>query len=440
MQTKNTDLKKRTQEVLIWVVGSILLFMVLSSAIPIVLQIVNAVSRSPQSSISTTSTPSADTVLNEAKGAADKADQEAAQTQSILNVINFIAVAFTAVLAIASVIGLRGFRELESEGRSRIGELDKKREAIETLQKETEERLKAIGDLQTFVELQKSVTKSIEDTNKALLYLILGNQLVEQNKVSEAIETYEKVKALQPHDPLVNYALGRTYSAIESFDKAIECLEISVANDSGFAQAHFELGLAYRRRADKRYSNNQKMYDDEYDKAIEQIKIAVKLLPTDEEIVASLGGTYRRAKDYRNALRYYNQSLAINPNSSYAMGNVAILAWHEGDLATARDTFKRTKELATKRITARTSYEPYWDYYDRGMAELVLGQKEEAMNDYRLAISLTRNSEHFKTVIDYLKFLEEVEDRYPIDGLEEALLLVGKAKADADTLMIAKAL
>ena len=91
----------------------------------------------------------------------------------------------------------------------------------------------------------------MEDTNKALLYLILGNQLVEQKKIANAIEAYEKVKALRPEDPQVNYILGRTYRGISSYDQAITRLITSVEADPSFAQAHLELGYAYRNRADK---------------------------------------------------------------------------------------------------------------------------------------------------------------------------------------------
>ena len=66
------------------------------------------------------------------------------------------------------------------------------------------------------------------------------------------------------------------------------------------------------------------------------------------------------------------------------------------------------------------------------MANLVLGLKEEALNDYRSAAKLTFNPEHFKSVLTGLYFLKEVEDKYPIDGLNEALAIVEFAKTEAE--------
>lgn len=373
-------------------------------------------------------------------GIAPSNDELSQQIQNMLNLIDFVALTFTAILTVAGLVGFTRFQDFQKETASRMDELDQKRKVIEDLQKEMQDKIDAVGELRKYVELQESVTKSVEDTNKALLYLILGNQLVEQKKIAEAIEAYEKVKALRPEDPQVNYILGRTYRGISSYDQAITCLTTSVEVDPSFAPAHFELGSAYRNRADKLYSapDDEIKRDEEYEKAIEQIKLAAKLQPNDQEILGAVGGIYRRAKDYKRALMYYKQVRNAKPDSSYAVGNIAILAWHEGNKAVSLDAFRRTEELATKRIDSGLSYEPFWDYYDRGMARLVLGHRALAVSDYHTAIDLTRSPEHFKSVLDGLRFFKEVEDKYPIDGLDEVLNMVMDAGMDAEARMVAK--
>jgi tetratricopeptide (TPR) repeat protein len=160
---------------------------------------------------------------------------------------------------------------------------------------------------------------------------------------------------------------------------------------------------------------------------------AKRLLPDDEEILATLGGTYRRYGKYQDALNYYHQALDLNPESSYALGNVASLSWHEGKLEDSREAYRRTEELATRRINSKISYEPFWDYYDRAMSKLVLGPKDKALDDYRFAAKLTFNPENYKSVLDGLFFLKEVEDKYPIDGLNDAITIVKTAKAEAES-------
>jgi hypothetical protein len=67
------------------------------------------------------------------------------------------------------------------------------------------------------------------------------------------------------------------------------------------------------------------------------------------------------------------------------------------------------------------------------MAKLVLGPKDEALDDYRSAARLTFNPENFKSVLDGLFFLKEVEDQYPIVGLNDAITIVETAKAEAES-------
>jgi tetratricopeptide (TPR) repeat protein len=273
------------------------------------------------------------------------------------------------------------------------------------------------------------------DIFKAFSYLESGNQLLEQKKIKAAIQVFQKAKHIQPDNVQVNYILGQTYRKIKLYDEAIVCLRTAIAVDEEFALAHFELGMAYRSQADKLYVGPtlKQQHDEEYEKAIESLKEAIRLLPDDEEIIAALGGTYRRYGKYQDALDCYNQALKLNPDSSYALGNVALLSWHEGKLDDSRRAYNRTEQIANKRIATEISYEPFWDYYDLAMAKLVLGRKDEALKDYQTAVDLTLTPENFQSVLDGLSFLKEVEDKYPIDGLNDAITIVEAGKAQAES-------
>jgi tetratricopeptide (TPR) repeat protein len=288
--------------------------------------------------------------------------------------------------------------------------------------------------LQKFATVQDKTIKNIDDTSKALLYLVIGNRLLERAKISAAIEEFQKAKQLQPDEPQVNYILGEIYRKIGSYDKAIVCLETAIAAEKEFALAHFELGMAYRSQADKLYVGPalKQQHDEDYVKAIEHLKEAIRLLPDDEENIATLGGTYRRYGKYQDALDCYNQALKLKPDSSYALGNVALLSWHEGKLDDSRRAYSRTEQIAKKRIATGISYEPFWDYYDLAMAKLVLGRKDEALKDYQAAVDLTLTPENFQSVLSGLSFLREVEDKYPIDGLNDAITIVEAGKTEAE--------
>jgi tetratricopeptide (TPR) repeat protein len=292
----------------------------------------------------------------------------------------------------------------------------------------------ANNQLQKFAQVQNTTIKNIDDASRALSYLAMGNQLLEQKKIQAAIQALQKAKQLRLKDVQVNYMLGQIYRKIGSYDEAIECLETAIASEKEFALAHFELGIAYRNQADKLYADLslKQQHDQEYEKAIVHLKEATSLLPDDEEIIATLGGTYRRYGRYQDALKCYNHALELNPDSSYALGNVALLSWHEGKLDEARSAYRRTEDIATKRIDAKISYEPFWDYYDLAMAKLVVGRKDEALEDYRLAAKLTFTPDQFKSVLTGIYFLKEVENKYSIGGLNEALAIVEAGKTEAE--------
>ncbi|MBV9706801.1 MAG: tetratricopeptide repeat protein, partial [Chloroflexi bacterium] len=268
----------------------------------------------------------------------------------------------------------------------------------------------------------------------AISYLVLGNQLWEQRKGDQAIDLYTKARKLRQHDPQINYALGRAYTGVGRYEQAIEYLTLAVNEDTEFAQAHWQLGIATRLQADKTYGKmgDEEQRDEDYRKAIIELKRAITLLPNYEDALGALGGTYRRLKKYQSSLKYYKEALKANPQSSYARGNVALLAWHEGDLTSAREAFSKTEEIATERINAHISEDPYWDFYDRGLAKLVLGQKAAALEDYRTASGLTRTTSDFESVLDGMKFLQEVEPQRSIDGLDQAFKIVSQAKEELE--------
>jgi tetratricopeptide (TPR) repeat protein len=307
--------------------------------------------------------------------------------------------------------------------------------SIDKQVKDLESRITEANDkLQAFDQVQDETIKKIESSSRALLYLVMGNRLLEQKKISAAIDIFKKAKQLQPDDTQVNYILGQTYRTIGLYDGSIDCLEAAIASEKEFPLAYYELGWAYRNRADELYGNPElkQKHDEEYDKAILNLKEATRLLPDDEEIIATLGGTYRRYERYSDALNCYNRALMINPDSSYALGNVALLSWHEGKLDDSRKAFRRTEELANKRIATKISNEPFWDFYDLAMAKLALGRKDEALEDYRLAVKFTNNPDNFKSVLSGIFFLKNVEDKYPISGLNEALAIVEAGKTEAE--------
>ncbi len=350
--------------------------------------------------VTPTPTPDASTTLQ-------MAQQEETNIQSILSIINILVVVYPILIAIAGVvlgvIGFRGYRSIEKQGQDLV-------DTIKNLEHEAEEKKAAI-----------------ERTQNAIVYLALGDRLSNQKDMRKAIEAYKKAGSLLPDDPQINYVLGRIYSGAGYYEEAIHSFQAAIAAQPRYPEAEMELGLAYRRQGEYQQGPNvQTMRESDYEKAKEHLQKAIELQPDYEDALSTLGGLYRREGDYERAFEYYRKAYQANHDSSYALGNVASLAWYLGRIDEARKYYERT-ELVSSMRTMDGHSEIYWDYYDLALAQLVLGKTEEAKKNYQKAIGDTPGVVQFDSVLNVLKFLQNAKE--PIAGLNEVIQTLEKEKA-----------
>lgn len=409
----------------------------------------------------------AEAAASQAAEVAARSDTEATTTNTVASGLNTMLVFFSMIFAILSITGF-----------VTVAELIRKLREIATVKKEVtiaaarvkeivgraNENLVIVADDVTkkadasIDEAVASLSPKVDELRKEVTYLLRGYQLLEQGKKDQATRAFEMVLDIHPTDAQANYALGRIYSGDKTYTRAIYCLRVAIGTERDFPSARMELGLALRRLADQLFEEATrgttkdiddevwrkavKERDDKYLEAIQYLREAEKSLPGDEDILGALGGIYRRWGVYDAALRYYEEALNANPNSSYALGNVASLSYHLGHLQKARKAFADTIPIATTRIEAQDSREPWWDYYDRAMALLVLSQLDPGTtdakaieDDYRKAIELTLNSASFESVLNGLYFLKEAQGKYDppnIDKLDEIINLMKKAKDELE--------
>ena len=424
-------------------------------------------------------TPTLDPVqiLNQANAAATQAANAATQSNTaattantVASGLNIVLVFFSAAFAALSVLGFVTIRELNDK----IAQVNSAREKVDIAMTKVKELVSSANanlvatanDVVNKTDARvrqaiDSLPPEVENLRKEVTHLLQGYQLLEQGKKDQAIQAFEMALKIRPANAQANYTLGRIYSGGKAYARAIGCLKAAITTQPDFPEALMELGLTLRRQADQQFEEATKgktkvpydeglkkalkQRDDGYLEAIRYLREAELSLPGDEDILGALGGIYRRWGVYPRALNYYQDALSANPNSSYALGNVASLSYHLGNQDIARKAFEETIPLATKRIEARDSREPWWDYYDRAMAKLVLGQIGDAtkqyeadgtsIDDYKKAIELTLHSENFESVLNGLNFLREAQSQYnppAIPGLDEVITLIGTAKVEME--------
>lgn len=342
-------------------------------------------------------TPTADTTA-----AVNAANNAVSHAQDLLNIMGWFATILGVVLTLFGLfaigLGLLGFRSYR-------------------------EVLSLAKDLRTNME---EIRAEAEKTRSALVYLGLGDRLLSQRDTEEALENYREAGKLLPRDIQVQSMLGRIYSgagdyeaAISTFEAAIKMLEATLPPDNGrLGNVEKELGLAYRRRG--RELNQEA----DYDAAIQHLKRAASLNPKDSDTLAILGGLYRRKGTYPRAYSAYEQAWNLNRGSSYALGNLASLAWYEGKKDEARMYFGFAEMVATDHIK-KGQGEIYWDYYDLALAQLVLGKASDAQKSYAAAIKETPGRVQFDSVLDNLYLLQKAP--LPISGLDDIVKMIKAA-------------
>ncbi len=331
--------------------------------------------------------------------AVNAANNAVSQAQNLLNIMGVFAGIFAVVLTLFSVfaivIGFLGFRS--------YGE-------FRTL----------VNDIRT--KLEKAQMDAY-NTRSALVYIILGDRLLNQKNTEEAIKNYKEAGRLLPHDVQVQSMLGRIYSGAGDYEAAISTLKTAIStleathplDTVSLGNVEKELGLAYRRRG---RANNQEA---DYDTAIQHLKKATVLNPADSDTLAILGGLYRRKHEYGLAFSSYEQAWRLNPGSAYALGNLASLAWYEGKLDDAHRYFGFTEVVAIDRLK-KGQGEIYWDYYDLALAQLALGKTAEAQKTYAIAINETPGKLQFEAVLDNLHLLQKAPQ--PMPGLDDIVKMI----------------
>jgi tetratricopeptide (TPR) repeat protein len=276
--------------------------------------------------------------------------------------------------------------------------------------------------------------KTIQDLEKrasvdkdARAYAELGSSYERLRRVEDAIRAFENAQKLQPENTDVLFALSRLYNDTESYEQAIEILDRLIELRPEFADAYKQRGLVYRRRADAEFAVTEDVERraEEYKRAIVDFERAVELRPDFEDALGSLGGLYRRLGDVERAAEYYQRLYAVNPHSSYGLGNLGSLSWYFENVKDARKYFAELEEVAQARIQEERE-DGYWDYYDLALAQLATGKLAAARETYAKAIEETPAVAQLDAVLSNLYFLQRA--RAHIEGLEEIIAMIENAK------------
>ena len=132
---------------------------------------------------------------------------------------------------------------------------------------------------------------------------------------------------------------GIALLTLQKLDDAKKALQTAIALDSKSPQAWYNLGLA-------QHAGN------ESDEALKSFERAVELDARDADSYYFEGVCYSELKEYDKAIAVFKQAIDIDPNHASSEFAMARAMQRSGDVANAKEHFKRFQHLANTKIGA----------------------------------------------------------------------------------------
>jgi tetratricopeptide (TPR) repeat protein len=142
------------------------------------------------------------------------------------------------------------------------------------------------------------------NSNNAAAHINLGKALARRNLVSEAEKEYEAAAGAEPNNAVAHYNLGNLLAG-RADDRSLAEFQLAVRCDRRFAEARYNLGLAYAAR-------------NRTTEAISEFKTTVKLRPQWVEAHLNLGVALARTERYADAMAEFQEALRLDPGNAAA--------------------------------------------------------------------------------------------------------------------------
>ena len=158
-------------------------------------------------------------------------------------------------------------------------------------------------------------------------YLQNGIAALHMRKTNLALNSFEKVYALDPNNQQAIKELTDIYYNYRKLDKAIE-----LANKCTLCpNAAFIKGMSFYRKED-------------YAQAVIHLQQAIKLDPANAEALYTLGRSYLDMEEYRKAIPYYEKAAELETASSTWIYELALLSYNTGNYKNSVKYFAKAAE------------------------------------------------------------------------------------------------
>ena len=124
----------------------------------------------------------------------------------------------------------------------------------------------------------------------------------------------------------------------------------------------------------------------------------MKINPSDDVTLLKIGNIYKLKNDNKNALNFYKKSIIVNPNYADGWFNLGLVYANEKNNNKAKECFHRV-------TTLNPNYS--YAYYALGLAYEQDNNKKEALNNYKIFLTQTKDEDLANVVQQKIKNLEK---------------------------------
>jgi uncharacterized protein (TIGR02466 family) len=203
-------------------------------------------------------------------------------------------------------------------------------------------------------------------SSEARLINILGASNIALKRFDVAIEHYLKAIQLNPDNAEAHNNLGVAYKENGDLTAAIESYQKAISLKPDYAEAYNNLGSVLQEKGDHKA-------------AIETYQRVIELTPSIAQVHSNLGAAYKENGDLTAAIESYQEAISIDPDYAEAHNNLGIAQKIEGYLEEAIESLTRALQLKPNDATI---------YVNLGATLQDKGDTDKAIEAYRQAIQI----------------------------------------------------
>ena len=209
-------------------------------------------------------------------------------------------------------------------------------------------------------------------TDKERLFIQSYYAVDIENDQAKSISLLKELIRKYPKEKSAHNALAKRYDAAERYEDAVKEYDTVLKLDPTYAPAFNSLAYSYMRLED-------------YERALEYLKRYASLSPGDRNPLDSMGELYFVMGDLDRAIGKYREALEVRPGFFESIMRVAYIYGVKGE-------YDSTMSLVDRYINSAPSALRQVGYVFRAYFLLRLGNPDEALEDMRRRIELTKSS------------------------------------------------